>query len=53
MNWKWIRNIAKNVEENGPVRLGDEVFVFNKSYSWKVQDLRKFILNLEILLLKF
>lgn len=37
------QNIAKNVEENGPVRLGDEVFVFNKSYSWKVQDLRKFI----------
>mgnify|MGYP005684627905 FL=1 len=37
------QNIAKNVEENGPVRLGDEVFVFNKSYRWKVQDLRKFI----------
>ena len=39
------QNIAKNVEENGPVRLGDEVFVFNKSYNWKVQDLRKFIEN--------
>jgi hypothetical protein len=25
------------------VRLGDEVFVFNKSYSWKVHDLKKFI----------
>ncbi len=31
--------MAENIEGNGPVRLGDEVFVFNKSYSWKVQDL--------------
>jgi len=35
--------MAENIEGNGPVRLGDEVFVFNKSYSWKVQDLRNFV----------
>tara|TARA_B100000902_G_scaffold4893_1_gene6266 strand:- start:17754 stop:18320 length:567 start_codon:yes stop_codon:yes gene_type:complete len=35
--------MAKDIEENGAVRLGDEVFVYNKSYSWKVQDLRNFI----------
>ena len=37
------QNIANNINQNGPVRLGDEVFVFNKSQSWKVHDLKKFI----------
>ena len=37
------QNMANNINQNGPVRLGDEVFVFNKSYSWKVHDLKKFI----------
>ena len=37
------QNIAKNVNENGSVRLGDEVFVFSKSYNWKVHELRNFI----------
>ena len=32
--------MAKNIEGNGAVRLGDEVFVFNKSYTWKVHDLK-------------
>ena len=27
------QNIAKNVNENGSVRLGDEVFVYSKSYN--------------------
>lgn len=35
--------IANNVNENGSVRLGDEVFVYSKSYNWKVQELRNFI----------
>lgn len=37
------KKMAKNIEGNGAVRLGDEVFVFNKSYTWKVQDLRNLI----------
>ena len=37
------QNIANNINQNGPVRLGDEVFVFNKSYSSKVHHLKKFI----------
>ena len=37
------QNIAKNVIENGSVRLGDEVFVYSKSYNWKVHELRNFI----------
>ena len=35
--------IANNVNENGSVRLGDEVFVYSKSYNWKVHELRNFI----------
>ena len=35
--------MAKNIEDSGAIRLGDEVFIFNKSYSWKVQDLRNFV----------
>ena len=35
--------MAKNIEGNGAVRLGDEVFVFNKSYTWKVHDLKNLI----------
>ena len=37
------QNIARNIDKNGPIRLGDEVFVFNKSYSWKVHNLRKLL----------
>ena len=37
------QKIANDVNENGSVRLGDEVFVYSKSYNWKVQDLRNFI----------
>ena len=35
--------MAKNIEGNGAVRFGDEVFVFNKSYTWKVHDLENLI----------
>ncbi|MBC8480162.1 MAG: hypothetical protein ISQ80_04610 [Candidatus Actinomarina sp.] len=35
--------MAEDIEGNGPVRLGDEVFIYNKSYNWKVQDLRNFV----------
>ena len=35
--------MAKNIEGNGAVRLGDEVFVFKKSYTWKVHDLKNLI----------
>ena len=35
--------MAKNIEDSGAIRLGDEVFVFNKSYTWKVQDLKNLI----------
>ena len=37
------QKIANDVNENGAVRLGDEVFVYSKSYNWKVQDLRNLI----------
>ena len=40
---KGDQKIANDVNENGSVRLGDEVFVYSKSYNWKVQDLRNFI----------
>ena len=35
--------MARNIEGNGAIRLGDEVFVFNKSYAWKVHDLKNLI----------
>ena len=35
--------MAQNIEDTGAIRLGDEVFVFNKSYTWKVQDLKNLI----------
>ena len=37
------QKIASNVNENGSIRLGDEVFVYSKSYNWKVHELRNFI----------
>ena len=37
------QKIASNVNENGSIRLGDEVFVYSKSYKWKVHELRNFI----------
>ena len=35
--------MAKNIEDSGAIRLGDEVCVFNKCYTWKVQDLKNLI----------